>query len=147
MTDASKLLLSPSASRGAVGVHAVSKAELHDLLKSLSAAQKSWVSQNGFEAAPGTHLAVPDASGKLALVLYGKPDANADPFEPASLCRKLPAGKYALAGGFDQPDLVALGWVLEAIASAAISDPAASRKPRTIAPAWSALKVPPGRPS
>jgi leucyl aminopeptidase len=26
----------------------------------------------------------------------------------------LPAGKYALAGGFDQPDLVALGWVLEA---------------------------------
>jgi leucyl aminopeptidase len=114
MTDASKLLLSPSASRGAVGVHAVGKAELHDRLKSLSAAQKAWVSQTGFEAAPGTHLAVPDASGKLALVLYGKPDANADPFEPASLSRKLPAGKYALAGGFDQPDLVALGWVLEA---------------------------------
>ena len=77
MTDPSKLLLTSSARRSAVPVHAVTKDDLKSLQKSLPAVQKAWITQNGFEAAAGTHLLVPDENGKLSIALYGKPGADA----------------------------------------------------------------------
>jgi leucyl aminopeptidase len=112
MTDLSKLLLTSSARRSAIPVHAVTKDDLKSLQKGLPASQKAWIAQNSFEAAAGTHLLVPDEKGKLAMVLYGQPGADADPFKACSLSRDLPAGIYHLAEGFDRPDLTALGWLL-----------------------------------
>ena len=39
--------------------------------KRLSAAQRKWLEQTGFEAAPGSIALLPDANGKLQRVLAG----------------------------------------------------------------------------
>jgi len=112
MTDASKLLLAASAARTATPIHAVDADSLKAITGKLSAIQQTWVKQNGFKAASGKWLAVPDDKGGLAMVLYGQPGPDADPLEAASLATSLPTGTYALSAGFDNPELIALGWLL-----------------------------------
>ena len=112
MTDASKLLLAASAARTATPIHAVDAHGLKAITGKLSGVQQTWVKRNGFTASSGKWLAVPDDTGGVAMVLFGKPGADADPFEAASLASSLPGGSYALSDGFDNPELVALGWLL-----------------------------------
>ena len=112
MPDASKLLLASSAARSAIPVYAVDNDGLDELLKSMTAAQQAWVRQNGFKTNGSNRLMVPDDKGGIASVLVGKPGSDADPFEAATLASSLPAGSYRLAQGFDNPELVALGWLL-----------------------------------
>jgi leucyl aminopeptidase len=82
-------------------------------VKSLSVVQKAWIEANGFKAKPDSHLCIADNDGGLAMVLYGIRTAEmVDPFEPGALSCALPAGDYALASGFSNPDLAALGWIL-----------------------------------
>ena len=55
---------------------------------------------NGFAAKPGAWLALPDADGRIAQVLFGLDDAGSkfrDPFRPGALPGLLPPGVYRFA--------------------------------------------------
>jgi len=112
MLQASKLLLAHSAARSATPLHFIDADGLDALLAGLSKPQQAWVKHNQFKAAAGKWLTVPDEAGGVAMVLCGKPGAGADPFEAAGLAASLPAGSYALAGNAENPELLALGWLL-----------------------------------
>lgn len=113
MIAAKSILLSRSKARSAVPVHALTPDTLAAFVKPLSTVQKAWIGANGFKARPNSHLCLAGEDGGLAMVLYGSGTAEAvDPFEPGKLSGALPAGDYALASGFSNPDLAALGWIL-----------------------------------
>ncbi len=81
----------------------------------LSAAQRRWLKDSGFNAQPGTWALLADASGKLVRVLAGV-DAG-DPLAAlAALPGALPEGTYHLAdeGVLADPLQAALGWALGA---------------------------------
>ncbi|RME65652.1 MAG: leucyl aminopeptidase family protein [Alphaproteobacteria bacterium] len=84
-------------------------------LKKAPETARAWVRGQGFTAAPASHLAVPDATGNVAAVLFGTPrDELAGPWPYAALAEALPAGRYAFASGLPdgQADMAALGWAL-----------------------------------
>ena len=81
----------------------------------LTAAQRRWLGDCGFAAAPGTFALVADHGGKLARVLVGV-DAQ-DAFGAlAALPASLPEATYHLAaeGVLADPNLAMLGWALGA---------------------------------
>ena len=81
----------------------------------LTAAQRRWLVDSGFAAAPGTFALLSDAAGKLVRVLAGV-DAH-DPLAAlAALPCNLPEADYHLAdeGVLDDPAQAALGWALGA---------------------------------
>jgi leucyl aminopeptidase len=113
MIVAKSILLSRSKARSAVPVHALTPDTLAAFVKPLSTVQKAWIEANGFKARPNSHLCLAGEDGGLAMVLYGSSTAETvDPFEPGTLSGALPSGDYALASGFSNPDLAALGWIL-----------------------------------
>lgn len=68
-----------------------------------------------FEAKPGKHCLVPDATGKLAGVLFGvnaENDPNADHFLIGKLPALLPEGVYRFASIPHNPKLALLAWLL-----------------------------------
>ncbi len=81
----------------------------------LSAPQRRWLSDSGFEAAAGTFALLSDPAGKLVRVLVG-----IDPADPlvalAALPCTLPEASYHLAaeGVLGDQALAALGWALGA---------------------------------
>lgn len=84
--------------------------------KRLSAAQRHWLDESGFDASkPGSVCLLADANGKLARVVV-----SVDPHEPlaalAALPMALPVGEYTLATESLPLDtqLAALGWALGA---------------------------------
>ncbi|MHA6204801.1 leucyl aminopeptidase family protein [Dyella soli] len=81
----------------------------------LTAAQRRWLADSGFEAAPGTFALVADATGKLVRVLAGV-DAGDALGALATLPRALPEATYHLAdeGVLDDTRQAALGWALGA---------------------------------
>jgi leucyl aminopeptidase len=83
--------------------------------KRLSAAQRSWLDESGFDATPGSVLSLPDANGKLARVLVGV-DRQDSLSALAALPMNLPKGEYTFAseGISLDPQLAALGWALGA---------------------------------
>jgi leucyl aminopeptidase len=55
---------------------------------------------NGFKAKPGAYLALPDANGEIAQVVFGLDNETAkfrDPFRPGQLPGLLPPGVYRFA--------------------------------------------------
>ncbi|KRE82883.1 cytochrome C oxidase subunit II [Rhodanobacter sp. Soil772] len=81
----------------------------------LTAAQRRWLADSGFEAAAGTFALLADAAGKLVRVLVGV-DAR-DPLAAlAALPCSLPEANYHLAdeGVLADPGQAALGWALGA---------------------------------
>ena len=74
---------------------------------------KAWAEANGFKAQPGRALPVPGEKGALKQVLVGAV-ADDDGFALAKLARSLPEGIYAVSGDIADPELLALGWCLEA---------------------------------
>ncbi|HTV84778.1 MAG TPA: leucyl aminopeptidase family protein [Dyella sp.] len=104
-----------SSRHAATPMEATDTAHLAAARKRLSAAQRAWLDDNGFDARPGSMCALPDASGKLARVLVGV-DAH-DPLSAlAALPMALPVGDYAIAaeGVALDTQLAALGWALGA---------------------------------
>ena len=72
-----------------------------------------YAAASGYRAEPGEICLAPDETGALAGVLLGVGQGAArDPFMAGKLARPLPAGTYALAGGFDDPFLAALAFEL-----------------------------------
>ena len=83
------------------------------LLASLGPTERRWAEGSGFDGAPDTACAIPDAKGNIARVLAGVRDAD-DPWALASLPQKLPRGRYALGKGpvAIAPENAAFAWDL-----------------------------------
>jgi leucyl aminopeptidase len=111
----SALIERQAGDHGSIAIETTDAARYAAARKRLTAAQRRWLAESGFEAAPGTHALVADASGKLVRVLAGV-DAT-DPLGAiAGLPRALPEGRYHLAaeGVLADARLAALGWALGA---------------------------------
>jgi leucyl aminopeptidase len=111
----SALIERKSGDRRSIPVEAVTAASLSAARKRLTAAQKRWLDECGFTAAPGTHALLADANGKLVRVLAGV-DASDALGALAGLPGTLPAGTYQLADEGVTLDVqhAALGWALGA---------------------------------
>ncbi|WP_390867077.1 leucyl aminopeptidase family protein [Prosthecodimorpha staleyi] len=99
-----------------LAIHAVAAADLSALLDSLPPAAATFARASGFEAAAGSHLVVPEASGGIGAVLFGlgKAGEAASPFLIGKLSTLLPAGDYRFASGVADETLAALAWALGA---------------------------------
>src|SRR6185437_7076675 len=101
--------------RHGIAIETTDAAHLVATRRRLPAAQRRWLGESGFEAAPGSFALLPDTTGKLARVLVGV-DAK-DPLAAlAGLPLGLPDADYQLAseGVLADPSLAALGWALGA---------------------------------
>ncbi|WP_324132634.1 leucyl aminopeptidase family protein [Bosea sp. (in: a-proteobacteria)] len=106
-----------AASPAAIPVHCVTKTGLRALLADLAPEARRFAEVQGFAAQPGQHILLPDATGAVAAVLLGVEGIEArrrDPFAPGRLSASLPAGDYVLTGETGDPELAALGWLLQA---------------------------------
>ncbi len=110
MTDLSNILLATS-TRG-IPVTLLAAGEWEKKRRAVTAEIRSWADANGFRAQPGRILAIPGSKGEVKEVLVGAD--GSDPFAAGKLCRSLPAGAYAVSGHVPHPELMALGWCLEA---------------------------------
>lgn len=97
----------------AVTIHAVTAAQLPELLKQLPAAMREWAKQQRFTAAVGTALLVPDSGGKLARVLAGV-DARPGIWSIAHVAALVPPGTYRLDAEWSAAEIAeaALGFAL-----------------------------------
>ncbi|WP_421693964.1 leucyl aminopeptidase family protein [Aestuariivirga sp.] len=111
MTDVETILLDPQ--RRGIPISAIASSAWEKTRKTMSADLRNWADANGFKGQPGRSLTVPGPGGALKQVLVGA-DQGGDAFALAKLCRNLPEGVYSLEAGFAAPDLLALGWCLEA---------------------------------
>ena len=111
MADLENLL--PASSNNAVPLRVLSREGWDRMRRQAPAKLRSWAAANGFSAQAGRSLLVPDERGGLTEVLVGAV-ADDDGFALAKLARSLPEGVYAVSGDIKKPELLALGWCLEA---------------------------------
>ncbi|SFS09095.1 leucyl aminopeptidase [Dyella sp. OK004] len=111
----SALIERKSGDRQSIAIETTDAAHFTATKRRLSAAQRRWLSETGFEAAPGTFALLSDTNGKLARVLAGV-DATDALSALAHLPRLLPEGSYHLAaeGVLADSSQAALGWALGA---------------------------------
>ena len=104
-----------TAATKAVPILFVTSATFDEVIKTLDAHARAFVTAAGFEAKAGKHLLVPDADGKLAAVLFGLEAAD-DParnlFRPGALVDLLPAGSYRFGNAPHDARLGALAFAL-----------------------------------
>ena len=112
MIDAARLLLSAD-TKGAVPIHVIAAADWPLAAKKLPDAHRHWAKAQGFEAKPGSVLAVSGGGGDFIAVYAGAPRAEDDPFLLGAISSKLPPGTYRFAREPDRAALMALGWCLE----------------------------------
>jgi leucyl aminopeptidase len=111
----SALIERQSGARHSIAIETTDAAHYAATRRRLSAAQRRWLSDSGFEAAPGSFALLSDTAGKLVRVLAG-----VDPRDPltalAALPCSLPEANYHLAaeGVLIDPAMAALGWALGA---------------------------------
>jgi leucyl aminopeptidase len=101
--------------RHGIVIEATDAAHLAASRRRLTAAQRRWLGESGFDATPGSFAMLPDNAGKLARVLVGV--STAEPLAAlAGLPCSLPEGTYQLASEGVPLDrsLAALGWALGA---------------------------------
>ncbi|HET6432882.1 leucyl aminopeptidase family protein [Dyella sp.] len=111
----SALIERKSGERRSIPVEAVTATQLPAARKRLGAPHKRWLEECGFTAAPGSHVLLADAAGKLVRVLAGV-DADDALGALAALPCALPPGSYHLAAEGVALDAqhAALGWALGA---------------------------------
>ena len=101
--------------RHSIAIEATDAAHYAACKRRLTAAQRRWLGDSGFEAAPGTFALLADPAGKLVRVLVG-----VDPHDAlgalAALPCSLPEANYHLAaeGLLADTSQAALGWALGA---------------------------------
>lgn len=111
----SALIERQSGSRHSIAIETTDPKHYAASRRRLTAAQRRWLGDNGFAAAPGTHALLADDKGKLIRVLVG-----VDPLDPlgalAALPGVLPEATYHLAAENVLTDTqqAALGWALGA---------------------------------
>ena len=94
-------------------VIAVGEDDLEAVLAGLGQPAADWAKRNGFQAAAGSSLLVPavNEAGSALLFAAGE-NGSAQPFAFGGLVASLPAGDYALADGFPDPEFAVLGFAL-----------------------------------
>ncbi|WP_346900301.1 leucyl aminopeptidase family protein [uncultured Roseibium sp.] len=94
-------------------VIAVGEDDLEAVLAGLGQPAADWAKRNGFRAAAGSNLLVPavNEAGSALLFAAGE-NGSAQPFALGGLVSTLPAGGYALADGFPDPEFAVLGFAL-----------------------------------
>jgi leucyl aminopeptidase len=103
----------------AIPVHVVTPDDLDAALEGLSAQSRAWSEAQGFAAALGEVLILPEGDGQIAGVLvgYGTPTRRArGRFHMGAVASKLPQGVYTIVSGLHGADLdeAALAWLLAA---------------------------------
>ena len=85
-------------SAGAVPIVAIGKDRLPGWLDEAPERERNWVTSLGFSAEAGKHALLPDETGRLARVLVGLGDADAEGtmWALAGLPEALPEGSYRL---------------------------------------------------
>jgi len=88
-----------------------------DALDSIPKVARAWADTNGFKAAAGSVLTIPNADGGIAMALIGNGTASSRKrgrFFVGAAAAKLPSGTYEIASGLEGQDLeeAALGWLL-----------------------------------
>ena len=101
--------------RHSIAVETTDVAHYAATRRRLTAAQRRWLADSGFDAAPGTFALLADPSGKLVRVLAGV-DARDSLTALAALPCTLPEATYHLAAEsiLTDPIQAALGWALGA---------------------------------
>jgi leucyl aminopeptidase len=104
-----------SGARHSIAIETTDAAHYAATRRRLSAAQRRWLSDSGFEAAPATFALLADAQGKLVRALVGV-DAHDSLGALAMLACALPEATYHLAAEtvLTDPVQAALGWALGA---------------------------------
>ncbi len=98
-------------SRGSRPVHIVSRGQLAE--GDYDALTRSWAAANNFDGDPGRTLLLPDAGGKLAGALFGRPkDDGFGDLSLGALARTLPEGDWHFATAPGDPMTAAVGLVL-----------------------------------
>ncbi len=110
-------------------------ADLSNWLQDQSAAVAGWVTQQGYQALPGSHLFVPGFDGESACVLVGASD-QPNLATLGALPMALPEGSYLPSTALDEVDV--LGWALGAYQYTTYKD--AKRAPATLVLEDSALR-------
>lgn len=100
----------------AVPVTPVAAKDFKAWLAKQDAQTRAWVTGNGFTAAAGRHLVIPNAKGGIGRVVLGR-GAAASMWDFGDLPKKLPAGRYVLDGlnakkDADAATAAALAWAL-----------------------------------
>ncbi|WP_083656607.1 leucyl aminopeptidase family protein [Mongoliimonas terrestris] len=93
-------LVAADTTEPAIPVHVLTEDGLSETVEALGEGAGRWVAANGFKAAAGSHLIVPEASGAPGAVLFGlgkADDPARSPFLPGKLATVLPPGLYRLA--------------------------------------------------
>lgn len=120
-----------------VAIHAVNADSLDRTLALLPPAAGRWVKANGYKAAQGSVLTVPDADGGVAAVLFGEGSTSAA-HAAGVLPGALPAGTYHL-DGFADPHMACLAfalgsYVFDAYKSKAAKSEAGTERARLVVP-------------
>jgi leucyl aminopeptidase len=103
------------ADAAAVPILFVTDSTFNDVSKRLDARAHGFIHAAGFDPKPGKHLLMPDASGKLAVVLFGleeDDDQARDLFRPGALGGLLPDGTYRFGNAPHDVRLAALAFAL-----------------------------------
>lgn len=110
MTDRFGLI---SKSLRAIPILAISKDDLPSWLKRQPLNIRNWVAEQGFEAKPGSWLAIASAKGLVSHVLFGVAGLDS-PWDWAALPKSLPKGVYRIDGRLKAAEAkaAALGWAL-----------------------------------
>lgn len=104
-----------TADQPAVPISFVTKSTLEAVSAGLPEAAQRFVRATGYNAKPGQMLALPDADGTVAHVLFGLDEAGArgfDPFRAGALPGLLPPGTYRFANAGDDARLASLAFAL-----------------------------------
>jgi leucyl aminopeptidase len=99
----------------AIPILFVTGGTFNDVSKRLDERARAFAHAAGFEPKAGKHLFIPDASGKLAAVLFGLEDEDAaarDLFRPGALAGILPPGTFRFGNAPHDVRLAALAFAL-----------------------------------
>lgn len=94
-------------------VIAVGEDDLEAVLAGLGQPAADWAKRNGFRATAGSSLLVPAVNDAGSALLFAAGEnGSGQPFALGGLVATLPAGDYALADGFPDPEFAVLGFAL-----------------------------------
>jgi leucyl aminopeptidase len=99
----------------AIPITFVTRSTWPEIAATLPAPAKAFAAANGFSGKPGASLALPDANGAIAQMLFGLEDSGAkhrDPFRAGSLPGLLPPGTYRYANAPHDTRLATLAFAL-----------------------------------
>jgi leucyl aminopeptidase len=108
-------LLRPAGTAGATPITFVTPATYPEVKAKLKAPQQAYLDAVGFEPKAGRAVAVPDAKGAIAAVLFGIEGEDAvhrDPLLTGKLPGQIPTGLYRFANDPGDAERATLAWII-----------------------------------